>query len=1529
MKFVLLQFLRYVPMHGGGSKINRLLLQGLAARGHDCHVVTRGRDKVSAAELAAQGLRPRSETAAQLEVEDAGVTVYLTNDGFQLIAEAQRQLRALEPDWVLVSAGDPSQTLLEAALELAPQRVVYLAHDTISFPFGPLSFEARADKAVLFQRLAGMIAISQYVSDYARRWGNVASTVLGMDVYGAGPHPRFGRFDAGHVTLINPCAYKGLPIFLELARLMPQVPFAGVLTWGTTPDDRAALERLPNISLWPPVDDIDDVLRRTRVLLVPSLWDEAFGLVVVEAMLRGIPVLASHMGGLPEAKLGVEYLLPVQPITHYLPELDAQGFPIPVTPPQDVTPWLTTLRHLLTDQDAYTHLAERSYQAAHAFVRRLRLEAWEEFFSSPPPRQPAVRDRQALLKQVQNLSPERRRALRLLLQNASQPAPGRPTAIPVLSHRADAPLSSAQQRLWFLDQLEPGNYAYNIPTALALHGRVQPELLERSLNYLAERHEAFRTSFHFQAGRAVQQIEPALTLTLPVIDLSAWPPEQSEALWRAQVRDEIQRTFNLSQAPLARAILWRLAADAYVLCLNMHHIITDGWSIGILIREWMTLYQSLARGETPNLPPLAIQYADFAAWQQEWLCSEQYTQHLAYWQQQLADCPTALALPTDYPRPALQTYGGATVRFELSAELSAAIRQFSQAHKATPFMTLLAAFKVLLYRYSGQGDLTVGTPAAGRTRAECEPIVGFFINTLALRSQLTGEDTFVDVLGQVQHTTRQAYAHQDMPFEKLVEALRPARDLSRSPFFQVMFSLHNEPRPALELPDARLTVLNLEQEAAKFDLELALFDVDEQLVGLLDYNTALFRPETAARLTRHFQLLLAEALAAPEKPVSRLGLLSAEERQQILYEWNATARPYDLSRCLPAWIEEQVARTPTAPAVVYGSDSLTYAALNRRANQLGRYLRELGVGPDTLVAVCMTRALELPLALLAVLKAGGAYTPLEPDYPLERLAFMLADAAAPVVLTQTAHAPSVQAALDLAGLFATVVHLDAPLPELALFDDANLEPLTTPDHLAYVIYTSGSTGQPKGAMNTHRGICNRLLWMQEAYGLDSADSVLQKTPFTFDVSVWEFFWPLMTGARLVMAAPEEHKNSAYLARIIQEEHITTLHFVPPMLYTFLSERSAAACGRCLKRVICSGEALPSELQARFFEHLPQVALHNLYGPTEAAIDVTAWACRPQAVAASVPIGRPIANTQIYILNAHLEPAPIGVAGELYIGGVNVGRGYLKRPDLTAQSFIRDPFSPDPQARLYKTGDLARFLADGAIEFLGRLDHQVKLRGYRIELGEIEAVLRQHPAIYDAVVLARADQPDDRRLVAYLVPHADRPLTTGALQRYLREKFPPYMLPAAFVWLAALPLTANGKINRRLLPPPEGERPELETQYVPPQTELEQQLAAIVQNILHVEKVGLHDNFFDLGGHSLLLAQLHHEIRTSLGLHIPLLDLFRYPTLRALAQHLGQAQPVPDTALDQISERGARLRDSLKQRQAHQQQALTQARRRTF
>jgi amino acid adenylation domain-containing protein len=1086
-----------------------------------------------------------------------------------------------------------------------------------------------------------------------------------------------------------------------------------------------------------------------------------------------------------------------------------------------------------------------------------------------------------------------------------------------ISRAAEIPLSFAQQRLWFIEQLHPNSGFYNIPLALRLCGQLNVAALESSLNEIIRRHEALRTNFATIEGKPVQVIASTLNLKLQVVDLlHIMPSSDIEVETQRLATTEAMEPFDLEHSPLVRATLLQQSETEHVFVLTVHHIIFDGWSMGVLYSELATLYATFCADSTPVLVELSIQYADFSVWQRQWLTGEILSTQLNYWKQQLKDAPGLLELPTSRPRPAVQTNRGAYHSLALSQELSVALTRLSKRTGVTLFMTLLAAFQTLLFRYTGQDDIVVGTPIANRNRKEIEGLIGFFVNTLVMRTDLSGNPSFKQLLSRVREVAIGAYAHQDLPFEELVEALQPARSLSHTPLFQVMFTLENSPMPSFDLPDLTVSSLVVETTAAKFDLTLSMSNTSSGLIGTWEYNRDLFDNDTIARMAEHFQTLLSGIVANPEQHLTELPLLTEAEQHQLLVEWNNTTKEYPKDKCIHQLFEEQVTLTPDAIAVVFEGEQLTYKELNQRANQLAHHLQRLGVGLEVLVGICVERSIEMVVGLLGILKAGGAYVPLDPTYPLERLVFMLEDAQVPVLLTQAKLVES------LPKHKARIVCLDTDWEVIAQQSQENLKTSVTPDKTIYVVYTSGSTGLPKGVPVPHLAV-SRLVINTNYINIGSKDVIAQVSNSSFDAATFEIWGALLNGAKLVVITKDVALSPLDFTAAIKEQGITVL-FLTTALFNLVAREVPCAFSE-VQHLLFGGEAVDLRWVKKVLKNDPPVRLLHVYGPTESTTFTTWYLVQhvPEG-AKNIPIGRPIANTHCFLLDDHLQPVPIGVPGELYVGGDGLARGYLNRPDLTNEKFIPNPISNDPRSRLYKTGDLARYLSDGNIEFLGRIDNQVKLRGFRIELGEIEVVLATHPQVQETTVIVREDIQSDKRLVAYIVPKTETELnsalpTVSEFRSFLKSKLPDYMVPNAFVILEAMPLTPNGKVDRRNLPVPDHTtRPD--AAYVMPQTKVEQVVATVWQEMLHVEKVGIYDNFFELGGHSLLVVQVHHKLQEILGVKLSVVEMFQYPTIHSLSEHLSNYLNIQD-ASKQSNGHGLNLRDH--QASMQQQRQLRQ------
>jgi len=1052
--------------------------------------------------------------------------------------------------------------------------------------------------------------------------------------------------------------------------------------------------------------------------------------------------------------------------------------------------------------------------------------------------------------------------------------------------------SFAQQRLWFLDRLEGQSATYNLNAAVQLEGELNQLALECSFQYLVQRHESLRMCFPMQDGVPTVHILTT-TFQLLTVDLSHLPPSEQAPQTQRLLQAEAARPFNLATEPLFRAQLLKLGTLSHILQLNMHHIISDGWSMGVFVREWRVVYAGMLHDDHDPLAPLPIQYVDFAHWQRQWLTETRLAKQLAYWREKLLDIPTLLELPTDYPRPPIQRYQGARVAFTLSDSLTTRIKQLCQQTETTLFMVLWSAFAVLLTRYSGQTDIVIGSPIANRTHNQTEGLIGFFVNTLVLRLNLAANPTFNHLLQQAKPAALEAYANQDAPFERLVEMLQPQRNLSYTPLFQVMLVLHNIRLPDLTLAGLQLNVLALQTTRTKFDLTLDITETATGLTGYFEYNTDLFASATIERWVAHWEILLTAIVDAPDTPIRILPLLTHAEQQQFA-AWNATAVAYP-DGCIHELFEAQVMKTPDAIAAILAEQNLTYQQLNQQANQLAHYLHTLGVKPDGCVGIYVEHSLEMVIGLFAILKAGGAYVPLDPSSPPERLAFMLADAQVPVLLTQTTLLET------LPSTEAYVICLDVELPAISTQPTTNLTVTVRAENLAYVIYTSGSTGKPKGTLIEHRGLSNYLHWSLTYYPVREGAGAPVYAPLGFDATITSLFLPLLVGQKILLLPPATDAEAILPA--LQEYQDWSLVKLTPAHLDLLNARlpatHLAGKTRCL---VLGGEELISTSLILWQQNTPKTRIINEYGPTETVVGCCVYEVQTDtdtdhshhSPTRVVPIGRPIANTQLHVLDEFLQPLPIGVPGELHIGGAGLARGYLNQPELTTEKFIPNPFSEASGARLYKTGDLARYRPDGHLEYVGRIDNQVKIRGFRIELGEIEAVLAEHPSVAETAVVVHEVSHTDKRLIAYCVPQFQPTLENAELHAFLAQRLPDYMQPALFVTLEHLPLTPNGKLDRRALSHrPLEQTPASTASYVAPRTPDEQTLAAIWATALKIEQVSIHDNFFALGGHSLLAVSLLTQIEQQFNLHLPLATLFQSPTIAEFAQLLHSTQESRD------------------------------------
>jgi len=1191
-----------------------------------------------------------------------------------------------------------------------------------------------------------------------------------------------------------------------------------------------------------------------------------------QSNLAAADLRARLAGSLPDYMLpGAFVMLPALPLTAN-GKLDRQALPVPdgdalitrpyAAPQGPVETAIARIWQALLEieqvgrDDDFFELGGHSLLAVQ-LIARLRQElnvevALREFFAQPTPA--------ALARVVSDAG------LAVL-----------PPIIPV-DRSLPLPLSWAQQRLWFVDQLDhaAAGAAYHIAAGVRLQGSLDRDALRAALDRIVARHESLRTCFVCIDGQPLQVIIPEnVGFALNERDLRDLSEHEQAATVNQISAAEAGRPFDLSLGPLIRGELLQLADDEYILLLTQHHIISDGWSIGLLVQELGAIYAAFSQGLPDPLPEPAVQYADYAVWQRQWLQGEALATQIDFWRDHLAGAPELLELPADRPRPALQSYAGGRIELEIPAELTAGLRQLSRRHGTTLFMTLLCGWSALMVRLSGQRDVVIGTPVANRQHTEIEALIGFFVNTLALRVVLEDDPCVAQLLEQVKATTLSAYAHQDLPFEQVVEAVKPPRSMSHSPIFQVMLALNNTPKgDALTLPGLCLSPVTRPSTTTQFDLTLSLTEVDDVIVGSLDYASDLFDAATVERWAGHLQVLLNGMVADDQQRISRLPILTQAEIGHIIVDWNDTEADYAQDSGIHQLFEQQAEQTPDAIAVAFEGRSLTYAEVNAQSNRLAHYLREKGAGPAVLIGLCVDRSPEMIIGLLGILKAGSAYVPLDPDYPEDRIAYMIKDAGMPLLLTR-------QRLLEkLTACPADLICLDRDWPEIEQFDAENPVSRNHPLDTAYIIYTSGSTGQPKAVVVSHRNAVHSTSARFSNYR-EPVRAFLLLSSFAFDSSVAGIFWTLGQGGCLCLPTHDDARDPAALAKLIERHKVSHL-LALPTLYSLLLKQTVLQL-HALTTVIVAGEACPNDVVKQHFGALPDVRLYNEYGPTEGTVWSSVYLAGIEDVGRVLPIGRPINNVRLYLLDPALFPVPVGVPGELYIGGEGVVRGYLRRPDLTAEKFVPDPFGNNG-GRLYKTGDLARYRADGNIEFLGRIDHQVKIRGFRIELGEVEARLLQHVDVHEAVALAREDNSGNRQLIAYLVGNPGGSPEPDTLRDHLKATLPDYMLPNAFVFLDRMPLSANGKLDRKALPAPDfcGQ---LQKQYVEPRTETEQILADIWAEVLDLERVGVKDNFFELGGHSLLATQLVSRLCRKFNIELPLKAIFEDGTIEKIAQKI--------------------------------------------
>jgi amino acid adenylation domain-containing protein len=1029
------------------------------------------------------------------------------------------------------------------------------------------------------------------------------------------------------------------------------------------------------------------------------------------------------------------------------------------------------------------------------------------------------------------------------------------------------PLSRGQKRLWFLSKLEPDSPAFNLALGIRIEGRLDIEILKKSINSVIERHESLRTTFVEKDGEARAVINDHQEIDLEYIDAEIFEGAEKDAFKKIKERSMIP--FDLANGPLTRWYLLHLSSDVHILIYNAHHIIFDGWSLGVILKEIGIFYDAHEQSKEANLPELNIQYVDCAVWLEKWLNSNKLEPQIAHWTERLKGQLPILELPFDRPRPKSPTYSGSLESFELPSTISEKIKALSKNEESTYFMIFLAVFKVLLFRYSGQTDIIVGTPVANRNHIEMEKIVGFFINMLALRSDMSGNPSFKDFLSRIKEISIDAFANQDLPFEQLVDILQPSRDMSIHPVYQVMFAFHNFSFPPVNLSEITLKNTMIDRGASQLDLWLSLWEEEDGFKGIIEYSEELFDKSTVSQMIRNYLTLLQSIVDNPQERIESLLLLDETEKNKVVYEFNHTQVELPEHPCFHLLFEQHAKQTPHKTAITFENREITYGELNSRSNQLAHFLMELGVGKDVLVGVYIERSLEMMIGVLGILKAGGAYVPLDPTYPEERIGFMIEDARMPVILTQDKLETSIPKNE------AVIICLDTDWNDIAQQDTRTPHLDAKGENLAYVIFTSGSTGRPKGVQVPHHAVLNFLVSMSQQPGFSTEDVLLAVTTLSFDIHVLELYLPLIVGSKVVIVSRETASDGDQLLKSLQRSRATVMQATPSTWRLLIA---AGWQGNNGLKVLCGGEAFPRDLVKELLTRAGSV--WNMYGPTE----TTVWSSCYQITDGDDPvlIGQPIANTQTYILDHLLQPVPIGVSGELHIGGDGVTRGYLDRPELTEKQFIPDPFRSENNARLYKTGDLARIRSDGNLEYVARIGTQVKVRGFRIELGEIESILSEHRSVNKCVASVREDQPGDVRLIAYIVAKDSEEISTTSIRKHLRNKLPEYMVPQHYIALEELPLTPAGKVDRKNLPKPERDFAMESSEYVAPNNEIEEILAGIWQELLGVNRIGIDENFFDIGGNSLIALRLMHRINDNFQVNLPVRQLFETPSVSELA-----------------------------------------------
>lgn len=1465
--------------YGGANKSNRILAEELAKNGCTVMAVTPALAVPSdvtheqlVESLEADGIQVKREQE-KIVFSLNGVEVHAADEAESLYTVLREQIRAFRPDWIFVSTEDTSHILMKTVCDESPGNIIYLAHTHYMLPFGRLSFYPGKKRTELIAKARSIITISHYMADYI-------SQNSGFPTFVNHP-PHFDTDDAAlvasrsnkYVLMNNPCAVKGIDILLGLAAALPAVQFAVVPGWGTTPGDVQRLKKFSNITFLKSTSDLNSLFRNASLLLMPSIWEEGFGMTAIDAMLRGVPVIASNHGGLAEAKLGTNYQFPVNPIPEFKNELDENKFPVAVIPPQDITPWKAAIETLLADEELYNSESVLSREKALAFTSSLSVKPLIEHLRSLGGTKAPLQNRKDVLEK---LTPEQKAKLIGRIRQKRAAETESLEKIPAVEKKPYYPVSFSQKQTLLVDEMNKGYYGSIIGNIVEHDGPIDAGILNKALNAVCRRHESFRTRFRKVNGEFVQEVLEHIDFSVEEMILH----ENTEQAIAEQMQEVLTSRFDLSEAPLLRFRLIHCSDGKKFLLYAMHHIISDGLSLNIFIREVTTLYRAFIAQQPDPFPPLLIQYKDYTAWQHERIENGLLSQARTYWHNLLGGDLPVLDLPADFSRPPVKTYNGDSVLFTIPANEMLALEQLGREQGASLFITLLSLVNVLLYRYTGQDDIIVGTPVAGRKSPELRDQVGYYVNMVALRNKVNGADSFTSLLNSVKNGCLAAYSYDEYPFDKLIEELVDKRDISRSPIFDIMVALsHSETeRQPEEAQEEQSFIGHLASEVksgSSHDMAFLFFKDGKNVHVTFTYNTDLFRKERVQRMRDHFSELLRSVIRNRDLAVSKAEMLSSEERNELLHVFNEVNCSYPAELRIQEQFEKMAARFPENVAVELDDATLTYEALNRQANRVAHELRRRGVESGEIIGVLGERSSETIIAILGILKAGGAYLPLDPDFPAERINYTIADSGSRIVLVPEELKEKLNLLPETETFWVNDTGLSANSTENPAF-------INRADDAAYIIYTSGSTGKPKGTVVQHNNVIRLFFNDQPVFSFSENDAWSLFHSFCFDFSVWEMYGALFFGGRIVIVPKAVTQDPPAFLRLLSAKKITILNQVPGAFYA-LSDSSAfdnaALAG--IRYIIFGGDMLHPARLGKWKARYPDTKLINMYGITETTVHVTYKEITAKEIESSISnIGRPIPTLQVYVLDNNSGLLPVGVWGELCISGEGLSRGYLNQPELTAEKFIAHPF--EKGKRMYRSGDLGRFLPGGDIEYLGRKDHQVQLRGYRIELHEIEYQLKTYPAVTDAAVLIMKDANGEPSITAYVVTDGNSNGIADSLREYLQQKLPRYMIPSFFMELEKLPLTANGKLDRKALPVPfvHGGKVKAPEQ---PSNETEAQLLEIWKEVLGFETIGVSDDFFELGGHSLKAVKITSQIHRTFNIEIRLGDFFENPTIRELAE----------------------------------------------